>query len=60
MRDGDLDGMQCFDDVIERLIRYGIVEAETGLRYATDPGQLRLCVADMIEPPPTKAMRAKA
>jgi twitching motility protein PilT len=60
LREGDLEGMQCFDDVIERLIRYGIVEVETGLRYATDPGHLRLCVADMIEPPPTKAFRAKA
>jgi twitching motility protein PilT len=60
IREGDLEGMQCFDDVIERLIRYGIVEVETGLRYATDPGHLRLSIADLIEKVPAKAFKAKA
>ncbi len=49
MRDGDLDGMQCFDDVIERMIREGIIEIETGLAYSTNPGNLTLSISDLIE-----------
>ena len=49
MRDGDLDGMQCFDDVIERMIRADIVDIETGLGYATNPGNLTLSISDLIE-----------
>jgi twitching motility protein PilT len=49
MRDGDTDGMQHFDGEIEKLIRSGIIELETGLGYATNPGNLRLELADFIE-----------
>jgi twitching motility protein PilT len=49
MRDGDLDGMQCFDDVIERMIRADIIDIETGLGYATNPGNLTLSISDLIE-----------
>lgn len=49
MRDGDLDGMQCFDDVIQRLIREGVVDVETGMNYATNPGNLRLSISDLFE-----------
>ncbi len=49
MRDGDLDGMQCFDDVIERLIRDGVIDIETGLGYSTNPGNLTLSISDLIE-----------
>ncbi len=49
MRDGDLDGMQCFDDVIERMIREGVIEIETGLAYSTNPGNLTLSISDLIE-----------
>ncbi|ABF39694.1 twitching motility protein [Candidatus Koribacter versatilis Ellin345] len=49
MRDGDLDGMQCFDDVIERMIREGVVDIDTGLGYSTNPGNLRLQLADLID-----------
>jgi twitching motility protein PilT len=49
MRDGDLDGMQCFDDVIEKLIRDGVVDLETGLAYSTNPGNLTLSLTDLIE-----------
>jgi len=49
MRDGDLDGMQCFDDVIERMIRADVVDMETGLGYATNPGNLRLQLADLLD-----------
>jgi twitching motility protein PilT len=49
MRDGDLDGMQCFDDVIEKLIRDGVVDMETGLAYSTNAGNLTLSLTDLIE-----------
>jgi twitching motility protein PilT len=53
MRDGDTEGMQYFDGGIEQLIRAGAIELETGLAYATNPGNLRLQLADIAgEPPP--------
>jgi len=48
MRDGTLDGMQHFDAVIEKLIRDGVVDVETGLAYATNAGNLRLDLTDLI------------
>jgi twitching motility protein PilT len=51
MRDGDTDGMQHFDGVIEKLIRDGIVDLETSLGFATNPGNLRLELADLLEAP---------
>jgi twitching motility protein PilT len=50
MRDGSSDGMQCFDDEIEKLIRAGTIEVDTGLGYATNTGNLRLQIADLLEP----------
>jgi twitching motility protein PilT len=47
MQDGDLDGMQHFDGEIEKLVRAGIVDIDTGLAYATNPGNLRLILADL-------------
>jgi twitching motility protein PilT len=49
MRDGDTDGMQCFDDEIEKLIRTGVVQTEVGLSYATNFGNLRLQLGDMLD-----------
>jgi len=49
MRDGDTDGMQHFDGEIEKFIRTGVIDLETGLGYATNPGNLRLELADFIE-----------
>ena len=49
MQDGELDGMQHFDMVIEKMIRDGVVDLETGLGYATNPGNLRLQMSDYIE-----------
>ncbi len=49
MRDGEQDGMQCFDDEIEKAIRAGSVDLETGLSYATNAGNLRLQLADFLE-----------
>jgi twitching motility protein PilT len=49
MRDGSNDGMQCFDDEIEKCIRSGAVDLDTGLSYSTNPGNLRLQLADLLE-----------
>lgn len=48
MRDGDQDGMLHFDGEIEKLVREGVIELETGLAYATNPGNLRLELADFV------------
>jgi twitching motility protein PilT len=50
MRDGSTEGMQCFDDEIEKLIRAGTIDIDTGLTFATNPGNLRLQLADLLEP----------
>jgi len=49
MRDGSTEGMQHFDGEIEKLIRAGVVDFETGLTYATNQGNLRLEMADYLE-----------
>ncbi len=46
MRDGELDGMQHFDGEIKKLVDSGIISLETGLAYATNPGNLRLTLCD--------------
>ena len=42
MNDGELEGMQHFDQVIERLIRSGVITQEDGIAYATNPSNLLL------------------
>ena len=49
MRDGSHDGMQHFDGEIEKLIRTGVIDFETGMTYATNPGNLRLEMADYLD-----------
>ena len=50
MHDGSNDGMQHFDGEIEKLIRGGVIDLETGMTYATNAGNLRLELADFTEP----------
>jgi len=50
MNDGDTEGMQHFDGEIEKLIRSGVIDTNTGLAYATNPGNLRLLLSDMASP----------
>jgi twitching motility protein PilT len=57
MRDGDTDGMQHFDGEIDRLIRAGTIDFETGLGFATNPGNLRLELADFLENPDKAASK---
>jgi twitching motility protein PilT len=49
MQDGDQEGMQHFDGEIEKAVRAGLVDLETGLAYATNPGNLQLNLADLAE-----------
>jgi twitching motility protein PilT len=42
--------MQHFDGEIERFIREGVVDLDTGMAYATNPGNLRLELADVALP----------
>jgi twitching motility protein PilT len=50
MRVGGEDGMQHFDGEIERMIRAGIIDRETGLAYATNANNLQLELADLSAP----------
>ncbi len=47
MRVGSQDGMQHFDGEIDRMIREGVIDLDTGLAYATNPGNLQLELADL-------------
>ena len=47
MRVGGQEGMQTFDGDIERLVRNGTLDLETGLAYATNPGNLQLDMSDL-------------
>jgi twitching motility protein PilT len=47
MRDGSQDGMQHFDGEIDKMIRAGVIDMETGLAYATNPGNLQLELSDL-------------
>ncbi|MEW6734228.1 MAG: PilT/PilU family type 4a pilus ATPase [Acidobacteriota bacterium] len=42
MNDGELEGMQHFDQVIERYIRQGVITKEDGLAFATNSSNLQL------------------
>jgi twitching motility protein PilT len=58
MRDGDTEGMQHFDGEIQKLIRAGTVDLETGLAYATNPGNLGLELSDLREGDASRTTRA--
>lgn len=49
IRDGSLDGMQCFDHELEKLTRAGAISVSSALGYATNHGNLRLALSDLIE-----------
>jgi twitching motility protein PilT len=50
MRVGGQDGMQHFDGEIERFIREGVIDVDTGLAYATNSSNLQLELADLSAP----------
>jgi twitching motility protein PilT len=47
MNDGELDGMQTFDKVLEKYIREGSVRREVALAYATNQNNLQLALSDL-------------
>jgi twitching motility protein PilT len=57
MAQGELEGMQTFDGVIEQLIRDGVVSKDEALSYASNAGNLQLRLADFggAPPPPVQA-----
>lgn len=55
MRVGTTEGMQHFDGEIDKLVRAGTIELDTGLAYATNAGNLRLELADFAPPPETSS-----
>jgi twitching motility protein PilT len=57
IKDGDQEGMQCFDAELEKLVRAGKIELNTALQYATNEGNLRLALADYAEEPAADAER---
>jgi twitching motility protein PilT len=57
MHDGLVDGMQTFDDEIEKLWNQGIITKEVALAYATNPTNLALRLTD--EPSAVPAKGAK-
>jgi len=55
MEQGDQDGMQTFDTVIENFIRDGVISIETAMPYATNQNNLLLKISDLAgAPPPEK------
>jgi twitching motility protein PilT len=52
MEQGDQDGMQTFDSVIERFIRDGVVSIQAALPYATNQNNLLLKISDLAGAPP--------
>ncbi|HWZ45110.1 MAG TPA: PilT/PilU family type 4a pilus ATPase [Candidatus Saccharimonadales bacterium] len=47
IRDGGQDGMQCFDDELEKMVRHDRISRETALGYATNQGNLMLALSEM-------------
>lgn len=50
MNDGEIDGMQTFDAVLENLIRSGQITREVGLAYSSNANNLTLQISDMKLP----------
>jgi len=51
MRVGGQEGMQDFDTDIQRRIREGLIDVDTGLAYSTNPGNLQLELSDLKDKP---------
>jgi twitching motility protein PilT len=52
MHDGLVDGMQTFDDEIEKMWNEGVISKETAMAYATNPTNLALRLTDEPTGPP--------
>jgi len=60
MEQGDQEGMQTFDGVIEKMIRSGLVKMEDAMPYATNQNNLLLRLADFAGAPPPAPTAAAA
>jgi twitching motility protein PilT len=60
MEDGEIDGMQHFDKVIERMIRSQIITQEVGLAFATNPSNLLLRLSGLGTSEDMKGVRDDA
>lgn len=60
MEQGDQDGMQTFDGVIEKMVRTGVLSREAAMPYATNANNLLLRLTDLdgATPVPTAAAPA--
>jgi twitching motility protein PilT len=54
MHDGSVDGMQTFDDEIEKLWQRRVITKETALAYASNPTNLALRMTDEPEAKPSE------
>jgi twitching motility protein PilT len=60
MEQGDQDGMQTFDGVIEQMVRKGVLSREGAMPYATNANNLLLRLTDLGETPaPAATVPAK-
>jgi Tfp pilus assembly ATPase PilU len=55
MEQGEQEGMQTFDSVIENYIRQGLVTKEDAMPYASNQGNLLLRLADWDGTPEVEA-----
>ena len=54
MHDGQVDGMQTFDDELEKLWQNRVISKETALAYSSNPTNLALRMTDEPEGPKTE------
>ena len=57
MDQGDLEGMQTFDGVLERYVREGLVKKDDAMAYASNPGNLMLRLSDLGATTAAQAMK---
>ena len=55
MHDGSVDGMQTFDDQLEKLWNKGVITKEIALAYSTNPTNLALRLVDEPDSAPASA-----
>jgi twitching motility protein PilT len=60
MEQGDQEGMQTFDGVLEQMIRQRIVTKEDAMPYATNQNNLLLRLADLADAPLARPLAEKA
>ncbi len=60
MNDGEMEGMQTFDKVLEKMVRAGTVTKEVALAYASNSNNLALAISDLTEAAPTARTNEQA